>query len=178
MLRVPDNIMGWISISCTDPFELYFVEQRGERACSDGSMITDKTECESACNAVGVIAPKNLKDGKPCYRSGQGKCRQNNAFGGSASLICKNRGSQLYTPNLLIQYLWNKTYCRQSIFIWIRSNSAFQFQKSMGFGRNGVNGVPAQRLVEAVIKCALGLATSQFLPMEVPTVRRMTPLDR
>ena len=48
----------------------------------------------------------------------------------------------------------------------------------MVVGRNGVNGVPAQPLVEAVIKCALGLATSQFLPMEVPTVRRMTPLDR
>ena len=79
--------------SCTDSFELYFVEQRGARACSDGSMIMTKTECESACNAVGATAPKGLKDNKPCYRNGQGKCRQNNAFGGSASLICKNRGS-------------------------------------------------------------------------------------
>ena len=106
-MKVPDNIMGRLSFACADPFELYFVEQRGERACSDGSMITDKTECESACNAVGVTAPKSLKDGKPCYRNGQGKCRQNNAFGGSASLICKNRGNQLYTPNLFTQYLWN-----------------------------------------------------------------------
>ena len=71
------------------------MQQRGKRDCSDGSMIRDTTECEAACDAVGATAPKSLKDGKPCYRNGQGKCRQNNAFGGGASLICKNIGNQM-----------------------------------------------------------------------------------
>ena len=96
--------MSLISISYADSFELYFVEQRGERACSAGSMITDKTECEAACDAVGAQSPRNLKDGKPCYKAGNGKCRQNGAYGGGASLICKNRGNQLFAQKLFIQY--------------------------------------------------------------------------
>ena len=78
--------------------------QRRRRDCSDGSMITDKTECESACKSVGATAHNKLQNGKPCYRNGQGKCRQNNLFGGGASLICKNGGNQIHAYTLFVFY--------------------------------------------------------------------------
>ena len=83
------------SISCVDYFEAYFVQQRGLKTCSNGSMIMDKTECATACNELGATPTKNLKNGKPCYMAGNGKCRQNGVHGSGASLICKNAGNQL-----------------------------------------------------------------------------------
>ena len=41
----------------------------------------------------------------------------------------------------------------------------------MVVGRNGMNGVPAQPLVEEAIKGVLGPVTSPYLPMGVPIVR-------
>ena len=78
------------------------MEQRGERDCSDGTMIRDKTECEAACDAVGVPGASKLQNGKPCFKNRQGKCRQNNQIGGTASLICKNRGNQIYAYTVFV----------------------------------------------------------------------------
>ena len=91
-----------ILISQPDSSELYYVEQRGERDCSDGSVIRDKTECEAACVAVGAPSPMKLQHGKPCFKNRQGKCRQNNQIGGTASLICKNRGNQIYAYTVFV----------------------------------------------------------------------------
>ena len=55
----------------------------------------DKTECATACNELGATPTKNLKNGKPCYRAGNGKCRQNGGHRSGASLICKNKGNRL-----------------------------------------------------------------------------------
>ena len=44
-------------------------------------------------------------------------------------------------------------------------------------GQNGVNGVLAQPLVEEVIKCVLGPATSQYLPTGAPIVQTTNRLD-
>ena len=83
------------AISCSDNFEAYFVQRRGLKTCSNASMILDKIECTRACNELGGTLTNNLKNGKPCYRAGNGKCRQNNGHGLGASLICKNKGKWL-----------------------------------------------------------------------------------
>ena len=57
----------------------------------------DKIECANACHELGFTPTNNLKNGKPCYRAGNGKCRQNGVHGSGASLICKNTGNQLVT---------------------------------------------------------------------------------
>ena len=82
-------------MSCADHPESYFLEHRGLKTCSNGSMIMDKTECATACHELGTTPTNNLRNGKPCYRAGNGKCRQNGAHGSGASLICKNTGDQL-----------------------------------------------------------------------------------
>ena len=58
-------------------------------------MIMDKTECATACHELGATPTNNLRNGKPCYRAGNGKCRQNGGHRSGASLICKNKGNQL-----------------------------------------------------------------------------------
>ena len=82
-------------MSCVDNFEAYFVQRRGLKTCSNASLIMDKTECASACNELGATLTNNLQNGKPCYRAGNGKCRQNGGHGLGASLICKSKGNRL-----------------------------------------------------------------------------------
>ena len=67
----------------------------GEKTCSDGEKITDPAECATACPEVGGRLGANLKNGRLCYKTGAGKCRQNGAQGRTASLVCKNDGRPL-----------------------------------------------------------------------------------
>ena len=65
----------------------------GAISCNVGSKIRRTPECEIACAQlemkVGV-----LKDGRICYRAGNGYCRQDGRIGSKASLICKNEGNK------------------------------------------------------------------------------------
>ena len=71
----------------------YILEKMGAISCNEGSKIRRKPECEIACAQlemkVGV-----LKDGRVCYRAGNGSCRQDGRIGSKASLICKNEGNE------------------------------------------------------------------------------------
>ena len=69
----------------------YIVQDKGENVCQQGSEILDKSECKNACNQLNVKTG-TLRNGKPCYVAGNGKCRQGAGFGLKASLICKNSG--------------------------------------------------------------------------------------
>ena len=69
----------------------YIVEKRGANSCKQGSTILDTSECEIACDKLN-LKRGNLRDGKPCYMAGNGKCRQNARLGHKASLICKIAG--------------------------------------------------------------------------------------
>ena len=82
-------------MSCADYSESYFLEHRGLKTCSNGSMIMDKTECVTACSELGATPTNNMKNGRPCYRARNGKCRQNGGHGSGASLICKSKGNRL-----------------------------------------------------------------------------------
>ena len=44
----------------------------------------------------------------------------------------------------------------------------------MAVGQNGVNGVPAQRLVAEEVECDLGLVTTQYLLMAVLIVQMIS----
>ena len=54
-------------------------------------MIVDVSECEKACEQLGLKLGK-LLDGNNCYKHGSGKCRQTKKLGGNGSLICKTSG--------------------------------------------------------------------------------------
>ena len=74
-----------------------FIEHKGEKSCSSGTTITNSTECIAACTELGVVLGKGvglgLRDGKECYKAGNGKCRQDAHHKARASLICKNEGT-------------------------------------------------------------------------------------
>ena len=64
------------------------LEAKGLVSCSLGSKITNSKDCADACSKLGVGPLATLKDGKACYKAGNGKCRQDGRRGSGASLIC------------------------------------------------------------------------------------------
>ena len=73
--------------------------EQGVNSCPTGFEITDSAECQAGCDYLSLAVEGSVKaanDGKKCYVGGNGKCRQNNAFGSSAARICKNYGNCIF----------------------------------------------------------------------------------
>lgn len=89
--------MKFISFVCLDTVSEmdYIVQDKGEKVCQQGSAILDTSECKIACDQLNVKTG-TLRNGKPCYVAGNGKCRQDAGLGPKASLICKNSGYLYY----------------------------------------------------------------------------------
>ena len=63
------------------------------KRCRGGSKIKKVKECKSACNELEIpLSGKPFKNGKPCFRGGNGKCFQNGRRGKKAKLICTKKG--------------------------------------------------------------------------------------
>ena len=76
----------------------YYLRDRGVYWCPANTQIVNTTECEKACNDLGIrLSRKRFKHGKPCYKGRYNVCSQNGAFGTRASLICKIGGNS-YIP--------------------------------------------------------------------------------
>ena len=70
----------------------YFLGEKGERLCQVGDLIDSKDECRIACGVLEMPIGR-LKERRPCYRAGNGKCKQDGRHGSSATMICKNKGN-------------------------------------------------------------------------------------
>ena len=69
--------------------DLYYLKKR----CPNANRIMDVEECERACDTLGIpLSGKTFKDGKPCFRGGNGVCNQNGGHGGRSNMICKHTG--------------------------------------------------------------------------------------
>ena len=97
----------------------YFLGETGVNSCTTGLEITNKTECEAACNYL-ELPLKTMTDGQTCFKAGNGDCKQNNNHGASASFVCKAQGNKL--PN---------TICLKFYILYIEfyscSSSNFKF---------------------------------------------------
>ena len=71
--------------------EKYRLEIKGKTSCSLGYMIRGTVECKDACSRLGIVnVSRTMKDGKACFKGGNGKCRQDGSHGSEAFLICRN----------------------------------------------------------------------------------------
>ena len=69
--------------------DTYYLEKR----CPNINRIMDVAECEIACARLQIpLSGRPFKDGKPCFRGGNGVCNQNGAHGGRSNLVCKREG--------------------------------------------------------------------------------------
>ena len=82
-------------------------------------------ECKSACNELEIpLSGKPFKNGKPCFRGGNGKCFQNGRHGKKAKLICTKKGIlldvvyALMTDNII-------SAVKQYIFVLMTSQMLF-----------------------------------------------------
>ena len=78
--------------------DTYFLGAKGFKSCTNGSAITNKTECVAACNYL-KLPLKSMTDGKNCFRAGNGDCKQSGSHGSTAKLVCKKQGNKL--PNTI-----------------------------------------------------------------------------
>ena len=76
----------------------YFTGKLGVKSCTNGSVITNKTECEKACTQL-KLPLKSMTDGQNCFKSGKGDCKQGGSHGATAKLVCKKQGNKL--PNTI-----------------------------------------------------------------------------
>merc|ERR1711936_935593 len=68
----------------------YFTGKLGVKSCTNGSVITNKTECEKACTQL-KLPLKSMTDGKSCFKTGKGECKQSASHGSTAKLVCKKQ---------------------------------------------------------------------------------------
>ena len=62
-------------------------------SCPEGyERITSTSVCNLACSDLELNTQGVFKSGRPCYKAGNKKCRQNGGYGKSAVLICKKKG--------------------------------------------------------------------------------------
>ena len=87
----------------------YFLGEKGERLCQVGDLIDSKDECRIACDVLEMPIGR-LKERRPCYRAGNGKCKQDGRHGSSATMICKNKGNFRFSKLYRCFLLYTQSY--------------------------------------------------------------------
>ena len=72
--------------------EIFILREQGKKQCLVGSKVLDTKECQEACAKLGIQLSNSFKNGRPCFKAGNGKCRQSASIGAKASLVCKAIG--------------------------------------------------------------------------------------
>ena len=85
----------------------FYLRDQGIKRCPAGSEVSDTNECKEACSSLGIRLSHAFKNGKPCFRAGNGLCKQSGNVGSKASLVCKQPGKFicLHINLIRIKYL-------------------------------------------------------------------------
>merc|ERR1711936_385695 len=89
-MNVVGVILLTVAIYTIQAEDTYFLGEKGFKACTNGSLITNKTECVAACTYL-KLPLKSMTDGKNCFRAGNGDCKQSASHGSTAKLVCKKQ---------------------------------------------------------------------------------------
>ena len=84
------------------PAVSFYLREKGIKRCPTGSEVTDTHECKAACTGLGIRLSNNFKNGKPCFKAGNGVCKQIGSLGSKASLICKQLGKVIYLESYAV----------------------------------------------------------------------------
>ena len=78
----------------------FYLQGQGIKQCADGSEVRDTNECKEACRGLGIRLSNMFKNGKTCFKAGNGACKQSGTIGAKASLICKPLGKIICLTHL------------------------------------------------------------------------------
>ena len=70
--------------------------EKGKKQCPTNSAVLDIEECKEACTTLGIRLSNNFKNGLPCFKGGNGVCKQSSNIGSRSTLVCKTIGSNIY----------------------------------------------------------------------------------
>ena len=77
----------------------FYLQGQGIKQCPDASEVRDANECKEACRGLGIRLSNMFKNGKTCFKAGNGACRQSGTIGAKASLICQHLGKIICSVN-------------------------------------------------------------------------------
>ena len=83
----------------------YYLEEQGTKSCPTGSEVTDTNNCKEACTSLGISLSNSFKNDKPCFKAGNGLCKQAGNVGSKASVVCKLLGKSYSYHTQLINIL-------------------------------------------------------------------------
>ena len=70
----------------------FYLRDPGIKRCPSGSEVKDKDECKEACTSLGIRLSNTFKDGKPCFKAGNGVCKQSGSVGSKEVSCLSNDG--------------------------------------------------------------------------------------
>ena len=74
----------------------FYLREKGIKRCPAGSEVMDQDECKEACTSLGIRLSNTFKNGKPCFKAGNGVCKQSGSIGSKALLVCKESGKIIF----------------------------------------------------------------------------------
>ena len=74
----------------------FYLREKGIKRCPAGSEVMDQDECKEACISLGIRLSNTFKNGKPCFKAGNGVCKQSGSIGSKALLVCKESGKIIF----------------------------------------------------------------------------------
>ena len=75
---------------------IFYLREKGLKRCPAGSEVMDQDECKEACTSLGIRLSNTFKNGKRCFKAGNGVCKQGGSIGSKALLVCKESGKIIF----------------------------------------------------------------------------------
>ena len=74
----------------------FYLHEKGKKQCPTDSAVLDTDECKEACTTLGIRLSNAFKNGQPCFKGGNGVCKQSSKVGSRATLVCKTIGNIIF----------------------------------------------------------------------------------
>ena len=95
-LKFADSIVSYPQYVAYFSGVIFYLREKGLKRCPAGSEVMDQDECKEACTSLGIRLSNTFKNGKPCFKAGNGVCKQGGSIGSKALLVCKESGKIIF----------------------------------------------------------------------------------
>ena len=94
--KIADSIVSYPQYVAYFSGVIFYLREKGLKRCPAGSEVMDQDECKEACTSLGIRLSNTFKNGKRCFKAGNGVCKQGGSIGSKALLVCKESGKIIF----------------------------------------------------------------------------------
>ena len=95
-VKFADSIVSYPQYVAYFSGVIFYLREKGLKRCPVGSEVMDQDECKEACTSLGIRLSNTFKNGKRCFKAGNGVCKQSGSIGSKALLVCKESGKIIF----------------------------------------------------------------------------------